>query len=125
MTNLYLHLHENREGNASLNTPFVPTQVDLSGGIENIDFTDNPFGDSKYPKSSYQQSSPDFIRPERTPTVFKNTINQFNNTMGYSALLAAKKKFKLLFSAVGYNCRKIVRTSKQIKPGTEKNILST
>ena len=76
--------------NASLNTPFVPTQVDFSGGQENIDFTDNPFGDNKYPKSSYQQSSKDFIRPEKTPTEFEGTINQFNNTMGYSALLAAK-----------------------------------
>lgn len=40
--------------------------------------------------TSYQQSSPDFIRPEQTPTIFKDTINQFNNTMGYSALLTAK-----------------------------------
>lgn len=83
--------------NASLNTPFVPTQVDLSGGVENIDFTDNPFGDSKYPKSSYQQSSPDFIRPEQTPTEFKDTINQFNNTMGYSKLLAAKDNDLVVF----------------------------
>jgi len=76
--------------NASLNTPFVPTQINLSGGQENIDFTDNPFGDSKYPKNSFQQSSKDFIRPEKTPTEFEGTINQFNNTMGYSALLASK-----------------------------------
>jgi len=70
--------------------PFTPQKIDLSGGKENIDFTDNPFGDSKYPKSSYQQSSKDFIRPEKTPTEFEDTINQFNNTMGYSALLASK-----------------------------------
>lgn len=76
--------------NASINTPFIPTPVDLSGGVENIDFTDNPFGDSKYPKSSYQQYSPDFIRPEKTPTEFEGTINQFNNTMAYSKLLSSK-----------------------------------
>jgi hypothetical protein len=70
--------------------PFTPQKIDLSGGKENIDFTDNPFGGSKYPKNSYQQSSPDFIRPEESPSEFNGTINQFNNTMAYSALLDAK-----------------------------------
>jgi hypothetical protein len=69
---------------------FTPQKIDLSGGKENIDFIDNPFSNNKYPKNSYQQSSKDFIRPEQTPNEFKDTINQFNNTMGYSALLAAK-----------------------------------
>ena len=67
--------------------PFTSQKVDLSGGKENIDFYE-AFG-NKIPKNTYQQSSPDFIRPEKTP-VGISTINQFNNTMGYSALLAAK-----------------------------------
>jgi hypothetical protein len=70
--------------NASLQTPFVASQIDLSGGVENIDFTDNPFSDSKYPKSGYQQSSPDFIRPEKVPEGYT-----FGNTMAYSKLLSS------------------------------------
>jgi hypothetical protein len=77
--------------------PFTPQKIDLSGGKENIDFIDNPFSNNKYPKNSYQQSSKDFIRPEQTPTEFKDTINQFNNTMGYSALLAAKSNDLAVF----------------------------
>ena len=45
--------------------------------------------DTQY-QQGYGLTSADFIRPEQTPTVFKDTINQFNNTMGYSKLLAAK-----------------------------------
>jgi len=37
----------------------------------------------------YQQSSPDFIRPELNPPGI-SPINQFGNTMAYSALLASK-----------------------------------
>jgi len=69
--------------NASLDTQFVPSRVDLSGGVENIDFTDNPFNGSKIPKNSYQQSSPDFIRPESVPEGYT-----FGNTMAYSKLLS-------------------------------------
>jgi hypothetical protein len=39
--------------------------------------------------TTYQQSSPDYIRPEFTP-IDTSPINSFNNTMGYSALLASK-----------------------------------
>ncbi len=70
--------------NASLQTPFVASNVDLSGGVENIDFTDNPFNDSKYPKSGYQQASSDFIRPEKVPDGYT-----FGNTMAYSKLLSS------------------------------------
>lgn len=70
--------------NASLDTQFVPSRVDLSGGVENIDFTDNPFNGSKIPKNSYQQSSPDFIRPEQSPEGYT-----FGNTMAYSKLLTS------------------------------------
>jgi hypothetical protein len=74
--------------NASLQTPFVASNIDLSGGVENIDFTDNPFSDSKYPKSGYQQASPDFIRPEKLPTGI-SINNTFSNTMAYSKLLSS------------------------------------
>ena len=74
--------------NASLTTPFVASNIDLSGGIENIDFTDNPFSDSKIPKSGYQQSNPDFIRPEAVPEGMP-IANQFGNTMAYSKLLSS------------------------------------
>lgn len=70
--------------NSSLFTPFVASNIDLSGGVENIDFTDNPFSDSKIPKSGYQQSSPDFIRPEIVPEGYT-----FGNTMAYSKLLSS------------------------------------
>jgi hypothetical protein len=39
--------------------------------------------------TTYQQYSPDYIRPESTP-IGTSPINSFNNTMGYSALLASK-----------------------------------
>lgn len=70
--------------NASLQTPFVASNIDLSGGVENIDFIDNPFNGSKIPKSGYQQSSPDFIRPEQSPEGYT-----FGNTMTYSKLLSS------------------------------------
>ena len=34
--------------------------------------------------------SGDFIRPEQVPAIMKDGINQFGNTMGYSALLSSK-----------------------------------
>jgi hypothetical protein len=40
--------------------------------------------------TEYQQSSPDYIRPEFVP-IGTSPINQFNNTMGYSALLASRE----------------------------------
>jgi hypothetical protein len=40
--------------------------------------------------TSYQQSSPDYIRPEFVP-IGTSFINYFGNTMGYSALLASRK----------------------------------
>jgi hypothetical protein len=51
----------------------------------------NPFSWQEYGiiDTFYQQSSKDFIRPDRTP-INTPLINSFNNTMGYSALLAAK-----------------------------------
>lgn len=67
--------------------PFVPQNIDFSGGKENIDFYE-AFGD-KIPKNSYQQSSPDFIRPEKVPEGV-SVPNQFGNTMAYSALLNSK-----------------------------------
>ena len=70
--------------NASLQTPFVASNIDLSGGVENIDFTDNPFNDNKIPKSGYQQASPDFIRPEKVPEGYT-----FGNTMAYSKLVSS------------------------------------
>lgn len=72
-------------GNASLQTPFVASNIDLSGGIENIDFEEGDFLQNiKVPKSRYQQSSPDFIRPETVPEGYT-----FGNTMAYSKLLSS------------------------------------
>ena len=68
---------------------FNPNTSPISRGKENIDFSTNPFG-NKYPISGYQQSSPDFIRPEKVP-VDVTSINTFGNTMAYSKLLSSKK----------------------------------
>lgn len=38
----------------------------------------------------YQQSSPDFIRPDKIPEGIP-TVNQFGNLMGYNALIASKE----------------------------------
>jgi len=56
---------------------------------ENIDFEESQFLKTQQPKSRYQQSSPDFIRPEKVPEGMP-VPNQFGNTMGYSALLNSK-----------------------------------
>jgi len=56
---------------------------------ENIDFEESQFLKTQQPKSRYQQSSPDFIRPEKVPAGMP-IPNQFGNTMGYSALLNSK-----------------------------------
>jgi hypothetical protein len=56
---------------------------------ENIDFEESQFLKTQQPKSRYQQSSPDFIRPEKVPEGV-SPVNQFGNTMGYSALLNSK-----------------------------------
>lgn len=69
---------------------FNPNPSPISRGKENIDFNVNPFNGNKYPKSGYQQSSPDFIRPEKVP-VDVTPINTFGNTMAYSKLLSSKK----------------------------------
>jgi hypothetical protein len=69
-------------------SPSLPQLPNFSSVRGNLDFTKTEFGN--YPKNLYQQSNKDFIRPEQTPTEFEGTINQFNNTMGYSALLASK-----------------------------------
>lgn len=57
-------------------------------------FNNLPTGSYKIENTQYQQgygvTAVDFIRPETTPSIFENTINQFGNTMGYSKLLAAK-----------------------------------
>jgi hypothetical protein len=72
-------------GNASLQTPFVASNIDLSGGIENIDFEEGDFLQNiKVPKSRYQQASPDFIRPEKVPNGYT-----FSNTMAYSRLVSS------------------------------------
>jgi len=72
-------------GNASLQTPFVASNIDLSGGIENIDFEEGDFlKDEKVPKSRYQQASPNFIRPEKVPEGYT-----FGNTMAYSKLVSS------------------------------------
>jgi len=67
--------------------PFVPQKIDFSGGKENIDFYE-AFGE-KTPKNSYQQSSPDFIRPEQgIEQIIGGQI--FNNTLSYNQLLLSK-----------------------------------
>lgn len=69
--------------------PFVPQNIDFSGGKENIDFYE-AFGD-KIPKNTYQQSSPDFIRPEQgIEQIIGGQI--FNNTLSYNQLLLSKNK---------------------------------
>jgi hypothetical protein len=72
-------------GNASLQTPFVASNIDLSGGVENIDFEEGDYlQNTKVPKSRYQQASPNFIRPEKVPEGYT-----FGNTMAYSKLVSS------------------------------------
>ena len=54
----------------------------------------------------YQQSSKDFIRPEKLPENLPH-INQFGNTMGYSALIASKKSVDLPFELQDFRSKSI------------------
>ena len=74
---------------SSITTPTsdLPPPPDFSNVRGNLDFTKTEFGN--YPKNLYQQSSPDYIRPEQLPEGI-TFINQFGNTMGYSKLLSSK-----------------------------------
>jgi hypothetical protein len=76
---------------SSVTTPTseLPPPPDFSNVRGNLDFTKTEFGN--YPKNLYQQSSPDYIRPENIPIDIAD-INSFGNTMAYSKLLAAKGK---------------------------------
>jgi len=68
-------------------SPPLPQPPNLGSTRGNLDFTKTDFGN--FPKNLYQQYDKDFIRPEQTPEGV-SSINSFNNTMGYSALLASK-----------------------------------
>lgn len=68
-------------------TPDLPPPPDFSNVRGNLDFTKTEFGN--YPKNLYQQSSPDYIRPENVPVDIAD-INSFGNTMAYSKLLSSK-----------------------------------
>jgi hypothetical protein len=70
-------------------TPDLPPPPDFSNVRGNLDFTKTEFGN--YPKNLYQQSSPDYIRPESVPVDIAD-INSFGNTMAYSKLLSSKGK---------------------------------
>ena len=68
-------------------------QFDRINNRESLDFETNAFGTispKNIPQQGYGPTSGDYLRPEQTPTIFEDTINQFSNTMGYSKLLAAK-----------------------------------
>jgi len=68
-------------------------QFDRINNRESLDFETNAFGTispKNIPQQGYGPTSGDYLRPEQTPTIFENTINQFGNTMGYSKLLASK-----------------------------------
>jgi hypothetical protein len=68
-------------------------QFDRINNRESLDFETNAFGTitpKNIPQQGYGPTSGDYLRPEQTP-IGMPTINQFGNTMGYSALLAAKK----------------------------------
>jgi hypothetical protein len=75
---------------SSVTTPTsdLPPPPDFSNVRGNLDFTKTEFGN--YPKNLYQQSSPDYIRPENVPIDIAD-INSFGNTMAYSKLLSSKK----------------------------------
>jgi hypothetical protein len=68
-------------------TPVPLPAAQIFSTTENIDFSHDAF--SIRPKSLYQQSSPDYIRPDKVPEDMPTT-NQFGNLMGYNALLASK-----------------------------------
>jgi len=68
-------------------------QFDRINNRESLDFETNAFGTispKNIPQQGYGPTAGDYLRPEQTPTIFEDTINQFGNTMGYSKLLAAK-----------------------------------
>ena len=72
---------------AFIQASILETEFGIPNNTQTTSFIKDDF--SIEGNTSYQQSNPDFIRPEFTP-IGSSTINQFNSTMGYSALLASK-----------------------------------
>ena len=69
------------------NTSLIAKKWNIPTGFLGLeDIRDDFNGEDK---TTYQQSSPDFIRPEAIPAGIP-TINQFGNTMAYSKLIASK-----------------------------------
>lgn len=81
-------LYNNSNTDAFIQSSIFASQF----GIPNNTQIVNPIRDDfkLEDNTSYQQSSPDYIRPEFVP-IGTSPINYFGNTMGYSALLASRK----------------------------------
>jgi hypothetical protein len=81
-------LYNNSNVDAFIQSAILESQFGIPNNTQAINTIRDDFNleDATF----YQQSSPDFIRPENVP-VGISLINQFGNTMGYSALLASKE----------------------------------
>jgi hypothetical protein len=80
-------LYNNSNTDAFIQSAILESQFDIPNNTQAVNTIRDDFNFED--NTLYQQSSPDFIRPELNPPGI-SPINQFGNTMGYSALLASK-----------------------------------
>jgi hypothetical protein len=80
-------LYNTSNVDALIQSSLLEAQFGIPSNTQTVNLIRDEFNSED--NTTYQQSSPDYIRPEFTP-IDTSPINQFNNTMGYSALLASK-----------------------------------
>lgn len=81
-------LYNNSNTDAFIQASILETTLGIPNDTQAINTIRDDFNFED--NTLYQQSSPDFIRAESNP-VGISPINQFGNTMAYSALIASKK----------------------------------
>lgn len=81
-------LYNTSNVDAFIQSSIVAQPFGISSNAQVVNFIRDEFNSED--NTDYQQSSPDYIRPEFVP-IGTSPINYFGNTMGYSALLASKE----------------------------------
>jgi hypothetical protein len=80
-------LYNTSNVDAFIQSSLLESQFGIPSNTQVVNLVRDEFNSED--NTNYQQSSPDYIRPEFVP-IGTSPINYFGNTMGYSALLAAK-----------------------------------
>ena len=80
-------LYNTSNVDAFIQSSLLEAQFGIPNNTQTVNLIRDEFNSED--NTSYQQSSPDYIRPEFVP-IDISPINYFGNTMGYSALLASK-----------------------------------